>query len=300
MRKRASSKTAELAVMIRILATHSKFASGVMNDSYARYFPGLSTLVPYTFNRMNMFLNPNFWRVGLNSVGFLIALCRHRYMSDLIMKSLEKGIRQVVLVGAGYDTNFLRIPPQFSNVSWFEIDHPNTQCRKLRIINKHSLKSAVSVKYIELDLENEGLDKKLTDSGLDSNKAVLVLAEGILSYLSSNSLDRLFKTLLELSDEVRFAADFRFLQMDLKDAPFTIRRWRNEFKMMNETYRSFFSGQEVEQKLGEHGFDGTEHFNLVELWKEYTDEHAPQHLSNIGGLFVTTNSKPDKKFHSVG
>lgn len=299
MRSRGSSKTAELAAMTRNQATHSNFASEVMNDPFAKYFLGPSTQIPYLFNRLLMLVNPYFWRVGINSVGFLIALCRHRFMGDLIMKSVDQGIKQVVLIGAGYDTNFLRNPGQFKDARLFEIDHPNTQTRKIRIIRDYSLESTITVNYIGLDLEHESIENQLYNKGLDSNKAVLVIAEGVLSYLSIHSFNRLFQSLSGLSEEVRFAGDYRFPQMNDRNVNLAVRRWRNEFKMMNEKYRSFFNKQELEQKLSMYGFHTTRHFDLVDLWQEYSGEKSPEHLNNLAGLFVSENGEVVSGSHSM-
>jgi methyltransferase (TIGR00027 family) len=289
MRKSGSSKTAELAAMTRTLATRSGYASTVMFDPYARYFLGPSTLIPYLFNRFFMLVNPVFWRVGINSVGFLIALCRHRFMSDLIIKSMDENIKQIVLIGAGYDTNFLKIPEQYKAANLFEIDHPNTQSRKIRIIRKHSLESRINLNYIGLDLEYDSITGQLHDKGLDRREAVLVIAEGVLSYLSAHSIDRLFHSLSNLSGKVRFAADYRLPQMKEKNVNLAIKRWRMEFKMMHEQYRSFFDEQDMEQKLTEHGFQVIRHHNLAQLWNEYSEDKAPKQVQAVAGLFVSEN-----------
>lgn len=287
MRKRGSSKTAELAVMTRALAIHSRYASRVMNDPYASCFLGPTTLIPYLFNRLFMLVNPVFWRAGINSVGFLIALCRHRFMSDLMLSSMGENFRQIVLIGAGYDTNFLRNTEQYGDTSLFEIDHPNTQSRKIRVIRKHSLESNLNIIYIGADLEHNSIQDQLYEQGLDRREAVLIIAEGVLSYLSIHSLDRLFHSLSNLSVKIRFAADYRLPQMNEKNVSLAIKRWRQEFKMMNEQYRSFFEEQDMDQKLTEHGFRIMRNHNLAQLWDEYSGDKAPKHLRTIAGLFVS-------------
>lgn len=289
MRKRGSSKTAELAAMTRALATHSRYASKVMCDPYARYFLGPSTLIPYLFNRIFLLVNPFFWRVGINAVGFLIALCRHRFMNDLMLKSLDEEIRQIVLIGAGYDTSLLRITEQHKGLQLFEIDHPNTQSRKRRIIRKHSLESGSGIIYIGADLEQESIPNALYNNGLSRGEAVLVIAEGVMSYLSPHSLNRLFHSLSNLSVKVRFAADYRLPQMNEKNVSLAVKRWKKEFKMMNEQYRSFFSEQDMESKLAGHGFRAIRHHNLAQLWNEYLGDTAPRHLRAVAGIFVSEN-----------
>ncbi len=289
MRKRGSSRTAELTVMMRALATHSRYASRVMNDPYAHFFLGSSILIPYLFNRLIMLFNPFFWRVGINSVGFLVALCRHRFMNDLILKSMDEKIRQIVMIGAGYDTSFIINSKQLKDTTIFEIDHPNTQSRKMRIIKKHSLHSNLNIAYIGADLEQDNIPNLLYEKGLDGREAVLVIAEGVVSYLSSPSIDRLFHSLFKLSRKVRFAADYRMPHMQERRVSRVVKRWRREFKMMKEPYRSFLNQQDMEQKLAEHGFKVREHHDMTLLWDEYSGDKAPEFLKAMAGVYVVEN-----------
>jgi methyltransferase (TIGR00027 family) len=297
MKKSGSSRTAELAAMTRAIALHSNYASVVMNDPYAKLFIGPFVIVPYFFNRILMKINPYFWKRGINSIGFLIALCRHRYLSDLLLESIGQGFRQVILLGAGYDTNFIRNHEQLRDVKLFEIDHPNTQSRKVRIVMKKSLESTNKVNYIGLDLVCDSIGNQLDSIGLNSKEKLLVIAEGVLSYLPTDAFDRVLKSVSTLSDKVRFAADYRYPQLTNQNASFTIKRWRNEFRFMNEKYKSFFNKAGMEEKLAGFGFYSVKHFNLADLWKEYSGENPPYHLRNVAGLFVSENENIRKGSH---
>jgi methyltransferase (TIGR00027 family) len=48
-----------------------------------------------------------------------------------VKKSIEKGLEQLVILGAGYDTRAYRIEG-LEKVKVFEVDHPNTQDFKIR------------------------------------------------------------------------------------------------------------------------------------------------------------------------
>jgi methyltransferase (TIGR00027 family) len=289
MRKTGPSRTAELAAMTRALARHSSFASKVMNDPLAKYFAGPPVMIPYLFNRVSLLLNPWFWKTGINSVGFLIALCRHRYMNDLLSDSIGDGFKQVILLGAGYDTSFLRIQEKIDGVRLIEIDHPNTQVRKKRIIRDKNLRSRMEVNYVGLDLSRNDIYNQLGNIDIKTDEPILVIAEGVLSYLISEAFDQVIQSVSGLGNRVRFAADYRYPQMVDKNAGLPVRRWRLEFKWMKEKYKSYFSQQEMDDKLQNFGFNTLNHINLSYLWKKFTDENAPKHLANVAGLFVVEN-----------
>lgn len=296
MRKSGSSRTAELAAMTRAIAKYSDFASAVMSDPYANLFIGPSVIIPYFFNRIFVKINPRFWKCGLNSIGFLIALCRHRYLSELLMKSFHLGFKQIILLGAGYDTNFIRNHEHLKDATLIEIDHPNTQSRKIRILRKNALEALQKIDYISLDLLYDSIDNQIDKLEIDRTEPLLVIAEGVLSYLPEEAFDRVLKSVSGLAEKVRFAADYRCPQMENKNASFTIKRWRNEFKIMNEKYKFFLDKAGMEEKLAKFGLHSSKHINLAELWTQFSGETPPKHLENIAGLFVAENGNIDGEF----
>ena len=52
---------------------------------------------------------------------------RHRFSEDCMRAALDRGVRQIVLLGAGLDTFALREPGIASRVRFIEIDHPDSQ-----------------------------------------------------------------------------------------------------------------------------------------------------------------------------
>ena len=66
-------------------------------------------------------------------VGFVVA--RERYIDDFLITSLNDGLDQVVILGAGFDTRAYRIAGM-QKTRVFEIDHPSTQAEKLKRLQK--------------------------------------------------------------------------------------------------------------------------------------------------------------------
>jgi len=65
----------------------------------------------------------------LANVAFPGVVIRSRYAEDALRKATIRGVRQYVLIGAGFDSFALR-RPAFSNLlEIFEVDHPATQTR---------------------------------------------------------------------------------------------------------------------------------------------------------------------------
>src|ERR1700722_10755413 len=55
---------------------------------------------------------------------------RTRFIDDQVLSALDRGVDQIVVLGAGYDDRSLRF--RSPGVHFFEVDHPDTQTDKHR------------------------------------------------------------------------------------------------------------------------------------------------------------------------
>jgi O-methyltransferase involved in polyketide biosynthesis len=68
------------------------------------------------------------------SPGYANVITRTRYAEDALKTAVESGVRQYVLIGAGFDSFILRRPAFAADLEIFEIDHPATQSLKRKRI----------------------------------------------------------------------------------------------------------------------------------------------------------------------
>src|SRR6516164_2862170 len=74
----------------------------------------------------------------LRSLGRLFTAARSRIAEDALSKAVERGVRQVVILGVGLDTFALR-NPHADRISIFEVDHPATQAwKRQRLVGLNS------------------------------------------------------------------------------------------------------------------------------------------------------------------
>jgi methyltransferase (TIGR00027 family) len=62
--------------------------------------------------------------------GYYTINARTKHMDTLLRKALEDGARQVVILGAGYDSRAYRFQDASPGVTFFEVDLPITQAEK--------------------------------------------------------------------------------------------------------------------------------------------------------------------------
>ncbi|OPY49444.1 MAG: Leucine carboxyl methyltransferase [Methanosaeta sp. PtaU1.Bin060] len=114
---------------------------------------------------------------------------RVRYFDDAVKAYLNNGLKQLVILGAGYDTRAYRIEGLKEKVKVFEVDHPATQSLKKEKIKKIFGVLPEHVVYVPADFEVEKLGQRLRKMGYDSSKKTLFLMEGFVMYIPPKAVD---------------------------------------------------------------------------------------------------------------
>jgi methyltransferase (TIGR00027 family) len=108
---------------------------------------------------------------------------RVAYLDRLIDVMTDRpGVRQVVILGAGYDTRAARLP--YSGVRYFEVDHPATQAAKRARLAGLPGYPAEAATYAPCDFEREDPVERLAAAGLSLREPTLVMWEGVVPYLT--------------------------------------------------------------------------------------------------------------------
>ena len=150
----------------------------VCRDTYAGHFMderGLRILSSFASEK-----NPNAGNVA-----------RHRIIDDYIRKELaENPELTIILVGAGFDSRAYRL----DGGNWIELDEPQIISYKNERLPIEHCKN--NLQRIAIDFETESLEAKLQEFA--SDQPVIVVMEGVLIYLSKESIRQTLKTLQRL------------------------------------------------------------------------------------------------------
>ncbi len=148
------------------------------------------------------FAEPEGWELGERTGGFtprrvqLVAL-KTRFIDDYLRRCLREGARQVVILGAGYDSRALRIKElQGEGRRVFELDHLTSHRAKVDRVKEVVGYLPAHVAYIPSDfvLDSVGaMRKRLLEAGYDPSVRSLFLMEALAPYLEARSVDRLLE-----------------------------------------------------------------------------------------------------------
>jgi methyltransferase (TIGR00027 family) len=187
MRSGRASKTAEHNALFRALEARRPPSERVIADLLAEGFlswPYRAVVVPAR------------WRVWRDTATHYIdrrwpgvrptVLARTRAIDSLIA-DVVAATPQVVILGAGLDTRAWRLPC-LDGAAVFEVDHPDTQRRKRRLLHRHKLEPG-RVRFIPTDFNLVRLETAMTQVGFDPTLPTLFLWEGTTNYLSAEAVD---------------------------------------------------------------------------------------------------------------
>ncbi len=117
---------------------------------------------------------------------------RKIFMQQQVEAAIEQGVRQVLVLGAGFDTLCLRLAPQHSHVQFFEVDHPATSAAKARGVALEG--QPANMIQIAADLGERALSKVLSEDGRwQTSLPSVLVAEGLLQYLSDDEVRGLLR-----------------------------------------------------------------------------------------------------------
>jgi methyltransferase (TIGR00027 family) len=132
---------------------------------------------------------------GMN--GAIVA--RIRFIDECLAKSLEEGLKQMVIIGAGYDTRAYRIKGVSEALKVFEVDHPETQAFKKATLESLFDKLPKHVAFVPVVFGEDRLDQKLIEQGYNPGLKTLFVAEGLLMYIPPPAVDLLLSFIAHVS-----------------------------------------------------------------------------------------------------
>ena len=125
---------------------------------------------------------------------------RKAFFECQVRNAIGAGTKQVLVLGAGYDTIGWRLAPEFPEVEFFEIDHPATARLKAKGIAAMGTRD--NLHLLAEDLSERKLEDVLQDGERWSNNLpTIFLAEGLLMYLPPEAVEALLDQCATVSGE---------------------------------------------------------------------------------------------------
>lgn len=113
---------------------------------------------------------------------------RSRFAEDSLSAAVERGLRQLVVLGAGLDTFALRNPHADAGLRVFEVDHPETQAWKRERLAQAGLAVPRLLTFVAVDFERQDLGDALAAAGFRSDRPAFFTWLGVVPYLTREAV----------------------------------------------------------------------------------------------------------------
>ena len=199
------------------------------------------------------------------SIGRLFTAARTRIAEDALSEAVERGIRQIVILGAGLDTFALRSPYRAGQIRIYEVDHPATQAFKRQRLAEVQLTVPPWLHFVPVDFERDDLGQKLVGAGFRQKSPAFFTWLGVVPYLTREAVVSALDYIASIQNsEVVF---------DYMEAPQAFSEEMRELVMkrtehlekIDERNASCFEPAGIAELLRSHNFSEIEDTNFQEI-----------------------------------
>jgi len=197
------SRTAEQNAAFRAAESARPPSVRLLNDPYAapllpsdlRFLAWLSS-VPIVGEGVNWFIDTR-WPGARSSI-----IARTRLIDEWLCQTVGAGVKQVVLLGAGFDSRAWRLPA-LADARVFEVDHPATSAEKRRRLARLAADFA-HVRFVPVDFDQQMPAPGLVQAGFDPSQRAIVIWDGVTNYLQPEAVDAIARWVGGLARGGRF------------------------------------------------------------------------------------------------
>ncbi|MCA1845951.1 MAG: SAM-dependent methyltransferase [Actinobacteria bacterium] len=217
-----------------------------------------------------------------------MAVIRHRLLVDRIPVLHERGVRQLVVLGAGLDTTAFNPRANLEGWKVFEVDEPATQQWKRARLADLGRKLPPELIFAPCDFEVTGVLEALQAVGFDQTRPALVSLFGVIIYLTTDATTGLMRSLATLAPGSEVLLTY---SPPYDDSDAIVREvWSRATPTVaagGEPFMNFYDAPAIERLLRDCGFPATIHHPIDTLNKQYfADRRDGLHLSTVEQLLT--------------
>ncbi|GAA2343607.1 class I SAM-dependent methyltransferase [Streptomyces cuspidosporus] len=208
----------------------------------------------------------------------LFIAARSRFAEDHLAAAVARGVRQLVVLGAGLDTFAYRNPHEAAGLAVFEVDHPATQQWKRERLSRAGIPLPPSLTFAPVDFERESLGDGLAAAGFDPARPAFFSWLGVVPYLTRDAVFGTLGYLAGLPGGAEAVFDYSEPPSAMTPRARAAHRARAaRVAAVGEPFLSYFAPEELAADLRRVGFAALEDVDALRLLARYTGERADEH-----------------------
>ena len=198
-------------------------------------------------------------------------VARARFIEDLVVEQVGRGVGQYVILGAGLDTFVQRRSELASRVVVFEIDQPGPQAWKRQRLVDVGLGVPSCLRLVPVDFEaGDAWLERLAAAGFERARPAVVASTGVSMYLTQEATMTTLRQVAAFAPGSTFAMSF-MLPIELADPEIRpgIERAAQGARASGTPFISFFTPAEMLALAREAGFRDVQHVSAAMLAERY-------------------------------
>lgn len=215
---------------------------------------------------------------------------RSQFAEERVARVVERGVKQVVILGAGLDT-FAYRHPYGDSIAVFEVDYPATQAWKRQRLADAAIAIPRSTFHVPVDFERQTAFDGLTAAGFDAEAPAFFSWLGVTMYLSETTVTSVLQSIASLARGSGVAFDYATDPSGLTGTA------RKVFEMMaarvaaaGEPWTLFFDPVRLDRSLRNLGFTYVEDLDSEAINSRYFDHRGDGlRVGSIGRLLHAEN-----------
>ena len=221
----------------------------------------------------------------------LFIAARSRFSEDTLAAGVARGVRQVVVLGAGLDTFSLRNPYADLGVRVFEVDYPATQQWKREQLSQAALALPTWLTFAPVDFERQGIAEGLEQSGFRVDQPAFFQWLGVVPYLTRQAISATLDFIADIPrSEVVFDYAEPFANFS-PDARANLTSIATRAASLGEPWLSLFDPAEMATLLQARRFAHTEDFGRAEIADRYYGDFKQGVIAGAGPHLVRATSR---------
>ncbi len=276
-----ASKTADLTCACRAISSLEKDILLKSDDWVA------PLLLPRKFQ---LILKSEFLRARLAQICgpkgmYAWVVARTKYIDDWFVGIAREGFKQVLILGAGFDTRAIRFADELSGARVFELDAGSTQIIKTTQFKARGINLPDYVTFLPVNFELETITEKLKKAGFRTDLKTLIVMEGVLQYIRPGAVRATLSSLSQLTPPgSRLICDFAnasFFQTEVDVYGKT--GMQSILKRYGETFQFGVAETEVEPFFDQMGFRLVEYITPPDLEQMYFKDTRGKVRARVNG-----------------
>jgi methyltransferase (TIGR00027 family) len=209
---------------------------------------------------------------------------RSRIAEDALALARQRGVCQLVILGAGLDTYAYRTPS--SDLRIFEVDHPATQAWKRERLAEASIAVPPALSFVPVDFERETLADGLSAAAFDPMQPTFFTWLGVVPYLSEAAVFATLGFIAGLPGGAHVVFDYinPAASMATPERRAAHQALAERVAALGETLQCHFDSDALDARLKTLGFREIEDFGPGEISQRFFPGRPP--FSGGGGAHV--------------